>query len=167
MNQKAGIFSNLFESVFVKYNAQRIGVKVLVKTKKIMVGITSTALMFGLAGCNQNDDEWETQQSGTSVSQDIPPAPQDQECSEWDWDDDDGVWECDEGSSRYYGHYYYGGHYYGSRSALFNSSAYKSYKKGSSFKGSSSSTTTKSGSRSTSSGKSSSGFGSGSKSFGG
>ncbi|NMD69477.1 aminotransferase yhxA [Bacillus sp. DNRA2] len=107
------------------------------KTKRIMAGISTTALAFGLSGCG-NDD--------------LPPVPDDTACNDWEWDSDDGVWECDEYESSYYGHYYYGGSYYSSKSSLYKNKGYSSYKKSSSFKGG---------------GKASSGFGSGSKSFGG
>lgn len=122
------------------------------KTSKVMAGITATAFMVGLAGC-----------SSSSQSQDLPPVPKDSSCSDWEWDSDDGVWQCDDSHSHYYGHSYYGGHYYKSRSLLHKAKDYISYKNSSSFKGgistsshSTSSSTTKS-----------SGFGSGSKSFGG
>jgi hypothetical protein len=125
------------------------------KTKKVMSGISSTALMLGLAGCGSSTQE------PYAAGYDIPPAPEDQGCSEWEWDLDDGVWECEDSSSGYYGHYYHGGKYYSSKSRLNNSKSYSSYKNSSTYKGIS---TTKT---STSSGKVSSGFGSGSKSYGG
>jgi hypothetical protein len=112
--------------------------KCMSKTKKIVAGISSTALAFGLSGCGTN-------------SADLPPVPDDNACGDWEWDDDDGVWECDDENSSYYGHYFYGGHYYRSKSHLYKNKAFSSYKKSSSFKG----------------GKASSGFGSGSRSFGG
>ena len=33
------------------------------------------------------------------------PKPNDKSCSDWDWDDELGVWQCDESSSSYRGHY--------------------------------------------------------------
>jgi hypothetical protein len=130
-----------------------IGGKAVNKTKKVMAGISSTALMLGLAGCGSSSDPY--------AAADIPPAPEDQECTDWEWDLDDGVWECEDSSSGYYGHYYHGGKYYSSKSLLNKSKSYSSYKNSSTFKGISS--TGSSGSSS----KMSSGFGSGSKSFGG
>ncbi|MBY0097804.1 aminotransferase yhxA [Mesobacillus maritimus] len=123
------------------------------KTNKVMAGISSTALMLGLAGCGSSSDPY--------AAVDIPPAPEDQECTDWEWDLDDGVWECEDSNSGYYGHYYHGGKYYSSKSLLTKSKSYSSYKNSSTFKGISS--TGSSGSSS----KMSSGFGSGSKSFGG
>ncbi len=109
------------------------------KTKKIMIGVTATALTIGLVRCG-------------TTNADLPPKPTDQSCGDWDWDDEDGVWECDDYSSGHYGHYYYGGTYYRDKSSLLNNNAYKSYKNSSSFKGGI---------------KASSGFGSGTKVFGG
>ncbi len=114
-------------------------VKTLGKTKKVMIGVSSTALTLNLAGCGGN-------------SADVPPPPDDQSCHDWEWDSDDGVWECDDNDSSYHGFYYFGGRYYKSKSSLLKSSDYKSYKSSSSYMGG---------------GKTSSGFGSGSKSFGG
>ena len=37
------------------------------------------------------------------------PKPNDKSCSDWDWDDELGVWQCDDSSSGYRGHYFYGG----------------------------------------------------------
>lgn len=111
------------------------------KTTKVMAGISSTALMFGLTGC------------GPSVGADLPPVPEGTDCADWEWDMDDGVWECDDNNSQYFGHYFYGGKLFKTKSALFKDQSYLSYKNSSSFKGGSVS-------------KGSSGFGSGAK-FGG
>ncbi|NHM32533.1 hypothetical protein [Neobacillus terrae] len=164
------------------------------KTKRVMAGITTTALLFGLSGCGANsqdatteedDSEWVSQPISSNnepLAQDnIPPAPTDSECSDWEWDNDDGVWECNDSSSSHFGHYYHGSSYYGSKALLYQSKDYLTYKNSADFKGksiSSSSPTsvssggTESGNTSTSSGstssvKGSSGFGSGSHSFGG
>ncbi len=109
------------------------------KTRKVMVGISSTVLMLGLTGCG-------------SEAQELPPIPENTGCSDWEWDYDDGVWECDDYDSHYYGHSYYGGRYYSSKSNLYKSKDYIAYKNSSSFIGG---------------GTKSSGFGSGLKSFGG
>ena len=109
------------------------------KTRKIMLGVTTTALTMGLAGC------------GSSTAE-LPPKPTDQACDDWDWDDDQGVWICDDSNSSHRGYYYYGGRYYKNKNALLKSTDYTNYKNSSSYKGG---------------GKSSSGFGSGSKSYGG
>ncbi len=113
--------------------------KIVGKTQKIMIGITTTALSLGLVGCASN-------------SANLPPKPTDKNCDDWEWDDDKGVWACEDSSSSHNGHYYYGGHYYNNKNSLLKSHGYKSYKKSSSFKGGI---------------KASSGFGSGVKSFGG
>jgi hypothetical protein len=113
-------------------------VNVLGKTRKVMVGITTTALTLGLSGCGSNSAEG--------------APPNDQNCNDWEWDNDDGVWECDDSRSSYYGHYYYGGRYYKSKSSLLNSKDFTSTKNSSTINNGS---------------KTSSGFGSGSKIFGG
>lgn len=109
------------------------------KTRKVMAGITTTALTIGLVGCGSNNA-------------DVPPPPNDQSCDDWEWDDDDGIWECDDSRSSFFGYYFLAGKYYKNKSSLVKSDAYKSYKNSSSFQGGK---------------KKSSGFGSGSKSFGG
>lgn len=90
------------------------------KTHWLITGVITSLVAGSLAGCTQ---------------QDLPPEPDDNRCSDWDWDDEEGVWECDDRSSRHYGHFFYGGAFYKSKSSLLKSSAYKSYKSSSSFKG--------------------------------
>ena len=109
------------------------------KTQKVMMGVTTTALALGLTGCGSSNAE-------------RPSQPTDQNCRDWDWDDDEGVYVCDDSNSTYHGHYFYGGRYYKDKNSLLNSSDDKSYKNSSSSKGES---------------QTSSGFGSGSKSYGG
>lgn len=92
------------------------------KTKKLLTGIISAAMVTVGSGCGQ---------------QSLPPLPEDENCKDWEWEDDEGVWECDDDDSTYYGHYFYGGKYYSTKKLLSASSAYKSYKSSSSFKGSS------------------------------
>jgi hypothetical protein len=170
------------------------------KTMKVMAGITSTAFILSITGCSgssQNqmtDKEWKsytdsnqssssgysnssTDTSTTYDNEGIPPQPNDQNCSQWSWDQGDGVWECQDGGSSYYGHYYHGGRYYRSKPELYKSSEYNNYKNSSSFKGGGSTVSNSSGTSTTSSAgsdgsdgsavKGSTGFGSGSKSFGG
>jgi hypothetical protein len=141
----------------------------LKKTKKVMVGITSTALLLGISGCSGSNQD-KSSGSYTVDDDDLPPVPDDQNCTDWEWDLDDGVWECEDGGSRYYGHYFYGGRYFKSKPDLYKYSAYKNYKKSADFKGKSKIIHSSGGSSSKSKGsttKGSSGFGSGSKSFGG
>lgn len=94
------------------------------KTKKLLSGIVSAAMMTGMTACSNDTSR--------------PPAPNDNSCDDWEWDSDDGVWECDDQHSSRYGHYYYGGSYYSSKKNLLASSSFKSYKSSSSFKGRSS-----------------------------
>lgn len=62
------------------------------KTKKLMTGISTTALTLSLAGC------------GTSANS-LPPKPTDKGCDDWDWSEEDGVWQCDESGSGHHGYY--------------------------------------------------------------
>jgi hypothetical protein len=89
------------------------------KTQWLITGVLTTLVTGTLSGC----------------SDDLPPKPEDTACADWDWDDEQGVWQCDDNDSRYYGHFFYGGSYYRSKSSLLKSSGYKSYKSSSSFKG--------------------------------
>ncbi|MFG6494073.1 aminotransferase yhxA [Fictibacillus sp. UD] len=93
------------------------------KTKKLIASVSSASVAVMLSGCNDYSAE------------ELPPEPTDTECQDWEWDADDGVYECDDTNSRYFGSYFYGGKYYKGKSSLLKSSAYKSYKSSSSFKG--------------------------------
>lgn len=90
----------------------------------VLKGVVYSTAIIGLISClNEPSD---------------PEMPDDPSCDDWEWDDDDGVWECDDEYSSHYGHSYYGGRYYSSKSGLYADSSYKSYKSSSSFKGGSS-----------------------------
>ena len=148
----------------------------MTKTKNVLLGVTTTALTLVLAGCNSTNNYSSSNQYSNGS---IPPQPTDASCRDWDWDSDDGLWECDDRTSGNYGHYYYGGSYYKSVNGLLNSSAGDSYRKNSpafyngngttstSTYSNSGTTNNSNNSSSFSSTKSSSGFGSGSSSSGG
>ena len=125
------------------------------KTKTVMTGILSTAVLIGITGCSNSG----TATGSSASNSDIPPVPDDTNCTNWEWDDDDGVWECEDSHSRYYGHYFYGGKYYNSKSSLLKNTSYKKQQQSSS-----SSSSVSGGSDST---NKTSGFGSGKKSYGG
>jgi hypothetical protein len=137
------------------------------KTKKVMAGISATALAMGLVSCNgnqqnspeQGDSPGDDQDWTTGEGQDIPPVPEDTSCSDWEWDAEDGVWECDDSRSPYFGHYFFGGMFFANRSMLYQNRDYSSYKKSSSFKGARLDSNYKNNTP-----KGSSGFGSGSRS---
>lgn len=125
------------------------------KTKKVMAGMASTVLLLAAASCGSVVQEegveeevyydsyssetitndYETESENDEEGDDFSPIPEDEACAEWEWDYDDGVWECEDSSSSYFGHYFYGGTYYNSKSNLYNSAAYIDYQKSSSFKG--------------------------------
>ena len=92
------------------------------KTKKLIAGVSSASVAVMLSGCNDQ-------------AQELPPEPTDTECQDWEWDEDDGVYECDDTNSRYFGYYFFGGRYFSGTSSLLKNPKYKSYKKSSSFKG--------------------------------
>lgn len=140
------------------------------KTKKLMAGISATALMMGLVGCNTNqqtapDRNWDDDSTGdgqdwsSGEGQDIPPVPEGTNCSDWEWDSEDGVWECDDSRSPYFGHYFFAGMFFANRSMLYKSNDYMKYKNSSAFKGARLDSTNKN-----TAPKGSSGFGSGSRS---
>jgi hypothetical protein len=90
------------------------------KTKKLLTGAVASIFAVGLTGCS---------------SQDLPPLPEGTDCNDWEWDNDSGVWECDDNDSRYYGHFFYGGKLFKNKRSLLHSSSYKSYQSSSTFKG--------------------------------
>lgn len=141
--------------------------KNLNKTKKVMAGISATALLMSAAACNNqqtlpdkgsspagNGQDW-----SAAGDQDIPPVPEGTDCSDWKWDDKEGVWSCDDQRSSYFGHYFFAGMFFANRSMLYRSNDYMKYKDSSSFKGARLDSNFKN-----SSPKGSSGFGSGSRS---
>ncbi|MFZ0443179.1 MAG: hypothetical protein WAM95_00710 [Bacillus sp. (in: firmicutes)] len=81
------------------------------KTKKMMSGVLTVALVSSLAACGG----------------DRPPKPTGTDCGDWEWDRESGTYYCDDNDSSYRGHYYYGGSYYSNKNNLKNSSHYKSY----------------------------------------
>jgi hypothetical protein len=106
----------------------------LKKTKKLLAGVSTSALVLSsLAACGDN-------------YADLPPVPEDSECGDWEWEDDEGVWECDDRNSPYFGYFFFGGKRFKTKSMLKSNKSYQNYRSSSSFKG---------------------GFGSGSKSYGG
>lgn len=87
------------------------------KTTNMMIGILA---VLTAAGCGKDEA--------------LPPKPDDLSCREYEFDYDDGVWECDDRTSRYYGHYFYGGTWFGSRQALHAYAPYQKYKQSPQFK---------------------------------
>lgn len=126
------------------------------KTKKVLGGIASTALLLAAVSCGntiqedsyEEDEYYDTYSSGTTTYEndmsgvdsgeeqdDLLPIPEDEACTQWEWDYDDGVWECEDSNSSYFGHFFYAGTYYNNKSNLYNSSAYIDYQNSSSYKG--------------------------------
>ncbi|MDP7978379.1 hypothetical protein [Bacillus multifaciens] len=91
----------------------------MTKTKLLVTGVLSSLMAGTLSGCTK----------------DLPPKPNDRSCSDWDFDDELGVWRCDDNHSSYHGHYYYSGNYYQNKSTFKSSPEFKSYQSSSNFKG--------------------------------
>ncbi|MEI4800867.1 hypothetical protein ACIGHG_16975 [Bacillus sp. NPDC077411] len=91
----------------------------MTKTKWLVTGVLTSLMASTLSGCTK----------------DLPPKPNDKSCSDWDWDDELGVWRCDDKHSSYHGHYYYSSNYYQDKSTFKNSPEFKSYQASSDFKG--------------------------------
>lgn len=90
------------------------------KTKKLVTSLLASIIVTSMTGC------------GTQAAPAVPsvPMPTDPGCTEWEWESDDGVWECDDKRSPHYGGFFYAGVYYASKSKLHGSSAYKNYYSG-------------------------------------
>ncbi|WP_020059542.1 hypothetical protein [Bacillus sp. 123MFChir2] len=91
----------------------------MTKTKLLVTGVLTSLMAGTLSSCTK----------------DLPPKPNDRSCSDWDFDDELGVWRCDDNHSSYRGHYYYSGNYYQNKSTFKNSPEFKSYQSSSNFKG--------------------------------
>lgn len=90
------------------------------KTKKMVTGVISSIIALSITGCSDEA---------------LPPKPDNVSCSDWEWDDDLGVWRCDDSSSSHHGSYFHSGKSYKNKSSLIKSADYKSYSSSSSFKG--------------------------------
>ena len=92
----------------------------MAKTKKLMAGVATSVLAFGMTGCGQ--------------SQRLPEEPTGVECDDWEWDDEEGTYYCDDRRSPHFGSYFLLGSMFSSKSALKKSSGYSkhisSYKSG-------------------------------------
>ncbi len=90
----------------------------LKKTKKLITGLSTAALVMGITGCGNtytHIDETEAPKSNPSTGQatEIPPVPDANEyCEEYEWDASEGYYECDDDDSHYYGHYFYNRGFY-------------------------------------------------------
>lgn len=136
----------------------------MLRTKKMLK--TATAALVGLSVVGCSDSKVTTDE----ISPDLNPNRAGG-CREWNWDDKEGVYVCDERNHSNLGYYYFAGRLFQNAKLLHRDSKYKSYK--SIYRAGTSSvpnrlspssgvgtTTTKNNNNSTSS-KSSSGFGKG------
>jgi hypothetical protein len=90
------------------------------KTKQLMAGVASSVFLLGMTGCSQNEA--------------LPEEPTGIDCDDWEWDDDEGTYYCDDTRSPHYGGYFFLGNMFSSKSAFKKSSGYSnhisSYKSG-------------------------------------
>lgn len=73
--------------------------------------------------------------SGCNNEESLPPVPEGTDCGDWEWESDEGVWECDDVDSPHFGYYFFAGRMFSSLTSLRSNSAYQNYKSSSSFKG--------------------------------
>lgn len=85
------------------------------KTKKLMVGVATSVMAIGLTGCGQ--DEYE---SNTT----LPPEPTEYDCDDWEWDENEATYYCDDSRSSHFGAYYLFGNMFSNKSALRKSPHY-------------------------------------------
>ncbi|WP_373228858.1 hypothetical protein [Cohnella sp.] len=88
------------------------------KTKRIVKTLLAGMVVSSMTGC------------GTQAAAPTVPMPTDPGCNEWEWEADDGVWECDDKRSSYYGGFFFAGMYYMTKSKLRSNPAYKNYYSG-------------------------------------
>ena len=84
------------------------------KTKQLMTGVVTSVLAIGMTGCGQD--------------QTLPEEPTGYECDDWEWDDEEGTYFCDDQRSSHFGSYFLLGSLFSSKSALRNSSGYSKHK---------------------------------------
>jgi hypothetical protein len=65
--------------------------------------------------------------TGCSQNETLPPEPTGYECDDWEWDDDEGTYYCDDRRSSHFGSYFLLGSLFSSKSALRKSSNYSSH----------------------------------------
>ncbi|WP_088014909.1 hypothetical protein [Gottfriedia acidiceleris] len=65
--------------------------------------------------------------------------PDDDNCSDWEFDYEDNIWICDDSSSSYYRNYFFLGSYFAAKNMLYNNNDFKQYKSTGIIKGTSSS----------------------------
>lgn len=92
-----------------------------IKSKQLAAGLMAAAITVTLSGC------------GTE----LPPPPELEGCDDWDWEEELGVYQCDDDDSDFFRGYYYAGKMFKTKDSLKTSKSYIDYSKGSSFKGNS------------------------------
>jgi hypothetical protein len=96
------------------------GGKTLKRTKKMMAGISTAALLAGMTGCNTMPVTKSIEESllAESSNNSFVDGPNDPYCNEWEWEES-GVYECEQHDSNFYGFYYYNGGYYPDKDIIY------------------------------------------------
>ena len=88
------------------------------KTKKLMAGVATSVMALGMTGCGQN--EYEPSNSS------LPAEPTEYDCDDWEWDENEATYYCDDSRSSHFGAYYLFGTMFSNKSALRKSPNYSS-----------------------------------------
>jgi len=69
--------------------------------------------------------------SGCGTDDTMAEQPNDPDCDDYEYDDEEGVWYCDDASGPHYGFFYWGGTYFASRALMHSAMKKKGYTPGS------------------------------------
>lgn len=89
------------------------------KTGKMLAGVSAAIVGFSLSGCGNNNEM-------ANLPKDVQPDTS--SCEDWEWDDSEEVYKCEDRRSSNFGMYYFAGRYFNSVSALRGNQSYKTYK---------------------------------------
>lgn len=93
----------------------------MIRTKKMLKTATAALLGFSVMGCS------DSKMTTDEISPDLNPGEAGG-CREWDWDDDEGAYVCDERGHSNFGYYFFAGQLFRNAGLLHQNSKYKSYK---------------------------------------
>ncbi|MGL4820826.1 MAG: hypothetical protein ACRC5C_12720 [Bacilli bacterium] len=160
--------------------------------KSIVLAASTLVLGTVLSGCGSNNnalpevttdtDDFDTVEYDelNPTPDSPPPYSEDNACTEWEWDEEQGVWICDDSDSPNYRGYYFNNMFFATATLLMANSFYRNYSSSAAYRGrvkddrnsgsssgsSTSSSSSKKPSSSISTGQKGSGSSSGSKGFG-
>lgn len=93
----------------------------MIRTKKMLK--TATAALLGLSVVGCSDSKMTTDE----ISPDLDPGEAGG-CREWDWDDKEGAYVCDERNHLNFGYYFFAGQLFKNAGLLHQNRKYQSYK---------------------------------------